>query len=69
MNPLQIVIKKEGYEIHDQERSRSLISNIRRMDEALRIFHELTGSSVHPPVSSSKDGSGWFVAPGILAPN
>jgi hypothetical protein len=69
MNQLQIVINKEGYEIYDQEGSKSLVSNIRRMDEALHIFRELTSSSVHPPETSAKSIHDWFVAPGILLPN
>jgi hypothetical protein len=66
VNPLQIVINKDGYEIHDQEESRSLVSNIRRMDEALHIFRELTSSSIHPPAVSERSSPDWFVVPGIL---
>ncbi|MBF0447246.1 MAG: hypothetical protein HQL67_03505 [Magnetococcales bacterium] len=68
MNSLQIVINKEGYEIHDSEGSRSLVSNIRRMDEALEIFWELSGSHKHPPKSLVPEWEPWFVAPGVLAP-
>jgi hypothetical protein len=66
LNPLQIVIKKEGYDILDQEDSKKLVSNIKRMDEALHIFRELSSSSCHPPKQAKKPNHEWFVAPGIL---
>lgn len=69
MNSLQIVIKKDCYEIHTQDNSRSLVSNIRRMDEALDIYRELVSSSIHPPGNFAELGTDWFVAPGVLATN
>ncbi|MBF0454379.1 MAG: hypothetical protein HQL72_06115 [Magnetococcales bacterium] len=69
MNSLQIVINKEGYEISNQADSRSLVSNIRRMDEAMSIFHELTSSYSHPPESTLLPRNEWSVIPGVLAVN
>ncbi len=66
MHHLQIVIKKDGYEIYDQEDARSLVSNIGSMDEALHIFRELTSSWIHPPSAVEAVDRDWMVAPGIL---
>jgi hypothetical protein len=69
MHPLQIVIKKDGYEIFDQDISKSLVSDIPSINEAMTVFYELTSSSIHPPEKIADTRSDWFMVPGVLRPN
>ncbi len=66
MNQLQIVINKSGYAIHHHAQQRHLVSNIKRMDDALEIYQELTGSSNYPPKKTSHSIGEWPVVPGVL---
>lgn len=60
MNQLQIVIDKSGYAIHHNSQHRRLVSNIKRMDDALEIYRELTGSSNFPPGKTpGRARTGW----------
>ncbi|MBF0194604.1 MAG: hypothetical protein HQL71_08595 [Magnetococcales bacterium] len=69
MHPLQIVIKKDSYEIYDQEVSKSLVSDIPSFEEAMVIFRELISSTIHPPEKIAEARSDWFMVPGVLRPN
>lgn len=66
MNQLQIVIGKDGYAIHSVAQQRRLVSNIRRIDDALEIYRDLTGSSIHPPKRPSHPTGEWPIVPGAL---
>jgi hypothetical protein len=69
MLPLQIVIKKDGYEIYDQDVSKSLVSGLHSINEAMMVFYELTRSSIHPPEKTAEAKNDWFMVPGILRQN
>lgn len=62
MNPLQIQINKSGYTIHNAVQKQDIVSNIKRMDDALAIYRKLTA----PAHQTQHLDSDWIVAPGFL---
>ena len=65
MNPLQIIIGKKSFAIHNKLEGRDLVSGITRMDDALEMFRALSHSKTTYR-SNRQDGSDWLIAPGIL---
>ncbi|MBF0147466.1 MAG: hypothetical protein HQL84_14940 [Magnetococcales bacterium] len=66
MIPLQIVIKKDSYAIARTFDEQELVSDIRRMEDALSIFHELTHCEGRPE-DPEMDEASWQVVPGCLS--
>ena len=64
MNALQILIHKHGFSIYNGVQQQNLVSNIKSMEDALEIFHELSRSMTSPKHLNNAD---WQVIPGALA--
>ncbi|MBF0109064.1 MAG: hypothetical protein HQL76_07815 [Magnetococcales bacterium] len=69
MIPLQILIKKDSYAIARAIDAQELVSDIRRMEDALTIFDELTRSGRPEPVcrEEDRDAGVWRIVPGCLS--
>ena len=66
MDPLQILIHRNGYTIYNGIQKRHIVSNIQRMDDALEMFHKLSEETTRSPEPPKHSHADWVIVPGVL---